>query len=62
MKTALCGCVFLVVMALVLLQLVGGTTYFPVAFRESHPREYWRIIAVYGVALIAVAAVFILWR
>jgi hypothetical protein len=61
-KTALCGCVFLVVMALVLLQLVGGTAYTPVTFRESRPRAYWRIIGVYSVVLVAVAAIFILWR
>jgi len=61
-KIALCGFVFSALTVLIFLQLVGGTAYSPVKFRESQPRAYWRIVAVYCLALIAVVAIFILWR
>jgi hypothetical protein len=46
----------------IVLQLFGGIAFPPVTFRASQPRAYWGTIAVYCVALMAVVAIFILWR
>jgi hypothetical protein len=61
-KAALYGVVLVSLAILLLLQLLSGTTYAPVKFRTSQPKAYWGIMAVYGAALMAVLAIFILWR
>ena len=59
-KVALYGVVLVSLTGLILLQL--GTAYKSVKFRTSQPTAYWGIVAVYGAALMAVMAIFILWR